>query len=153
MNELKQKAYIFGSIFTLSNWLQVLGNKFDRNITTKQWLFILSVSTFTQPPTLSEAANLIGYSRQNAKRIASVLHEPGYVIISRDKNDARALRIELTPKSIAYFKNRDKREIEFLERLFDGFDAELVNSVYQGLAKLEQNIKRMNQGGILDNED
>jgi len=153
MNELKQKAYIFGSIFTLSNWLQVLGNKFDRNITTKQWLFILSVSTFTQPPTLSEAANLIGYSRQNAKRIASVLHEAGYVIISRDKNDARALRIELTPKSIAYFKNRDKREIEFLKMLFDGFDAELVNSVYQGLAKLEQNIKRMNQGGILDNED
>lgn len=153
MNELKQKAYIFGSIFTLSNWLQALGNKFDKNITTKQWLFILSVSTFTQPPTLSEAANLIGYSRQNTKRIASVLHEAGYVIISRDKYDARALRIELTPKSVAYFKQRDKREIEFLETLFEGFEAELVNSVCRGLAKLEQNIKKMNLGGISDNEN
>lgn len=144
MNELEQKAYIFGTIFTLSNWLQTLGNKFDENITTKQWLFILGVSNFAQPPTLSEVANLIGYSRQNAKRIAAALHENGYVIISKDQNDARALRIELTPKCIAYFKKRDKREIEFLEKLFAGFDAELVKSVYQGIIKLEQNIKAMN---------
>jgi DNA-binding MarR family transcriptional regulator len=144
MNELKQKAYIFAKVFTLSNWLQVLGDKFDKNITTKQWLFVLGVSTFAQPPTLSEVANLIGYSRQNAKRIAAVLHETGFVILSKDQNDARALRIELTTKSIEYFKKRDKREIEFLEKLFAGFDAELVNSVYQGLIKLEQNIKTMN---------
>ena len=105
MNLLEQKAYIFGTIFTLSNRLQVLGDEFDKNITIKQWLFILGVSRFEEPPTVSEVASFIGYSRQNAKRIAAALHKIGYVIISKDKNDARALRIELNPKCTEYFKH------------------------------------------------
>ena len=146
MNTLQQKAYIFGKIFTISNWLQTLGDKFDKNITTKQWLFILGVSHFQEPPILSEVANLIGYSRQNAKRIAADLQSRGYVIISRDQKDARALRIRLTPSCIEYFKKRDQREIDFLEKLFAGIEADLVNSVCQVLIKLEQNIKTMNPG-------
>jgi DNA-binding MarR family transcriptional regulator len=143
VNLLEQKAYIFGTIFTLSNRLQVLGDEFDKNITIKQWLFILGVSRFEEPPTVSEVASFIGYSRQNAKRIATALHERGYVKITKDKKDARALRIKLTSKCIEYFKKRDKREIEFLEEIFAGFDAELTHSIYKGLIRLEQNIKAM----------
>lgn len=142
MNELEQKAYIFGTIFTLSNRLQVLGDEFDRNITAKQWLFILGVSSFEAPPTISEVANFIGYSRQNAKRIAAALQKSGFIMVSKDENDARALRIQTTSKCTEYFATRDKREIEFLEKIFVGFDAELTNSVYRGLVKLEQNIKQ-----------
>ncbi|OQA47485.1 MAG: transcriptional repressor MprA [Firmicutes bacterium ADurb.Bin300] len=141
MDELRQKAYIFGTIFTLANKLQVLGDEFDKNITTKQWLFILGVSTFREPPMISELAKFIGYSRQNAKRIAAALQESGYITITKDENDARASRIELTPKCRQYFKKRDKREIEFLEKLFTGFDAELTHSLYKGLIRLELNIK------------
>ena len=143
MSELEQKAYIFGTIFTLSNKLQVLGDEFDKNITTKQWLFIIGVSTFKEPPMISELANFIGYSRQNAKRIAAVLQKSGYVTISNDEYDARALRIELTPKCREYFEKRDKREIQFLEKIFTGFDAELTHSVYKGLIRLELNIKEI----------
>lgn len=143
MNELKQKAYIFATIFTLANKLQVLGDEFAKNITTKQWLFILGVSNFKQSPMISEVANFIGYSRQNAKRIASALQKTGYVIISKDKNDARAQRIELTSKCAGYFKKRYKREIEFLENIFTGFDAELTECFFNGIVKLEFNIKNI----------
>ncbi len=143
MNELEQKAYAFATIFTLSNRLQVLGDAFDKNITTKQWLFALGVSRFKEPPTISEVANFIGYSRQNAKRIASALHELGFVTISKDKSDARALRIELTSKCIEYFAERDKREVKFLEELFTGFDAESTLSLHKGITKLEHNVKAM----------
>lgn len=143
MDELKQKAFIFATIFTLSNKLQVLGDDFDRNITIKQWLFLVGVSKFSEPPKISEVANFIGYSRQNAKRIAAALQKLGFVAISKDKNDARALRIELTPKCTGYFEKRDKKELEFLEKIFTGFDAEVTCAVYNGLIKLEQNIKAM----------
>lgn len=143
MELLQKKAYIFGTIFTLSNRLQVLGDKFDKNITTKQWLFIVGVSAFKKPPIISELANFIGYSRQNAKRIAATLQESGYVTISKDESDARALRIELTPRCREYFAKRNKREIDFLEKLFAGFDAELTQNLYQGLTKLERNIKEI----------
>ena len=145
MNELKQKAYIFAEIFTLSNRLQTLGDEFDKNFTTKQWLFILAVSRFKEPPTITEVANFIGYSRQNAKRIAADLQKAGYIILQKDKNDARALRIIIESKCIEHFKKRDKREIEFLEQIFLGFDAEMTNNVYRGFLKMEQNINAMDK--------
>ena len=143
MNELEQKAYIFAVIFTLSNKLQVLGDEFDKNITIKQWLFMVSVSKFDTPPTISEVAHFIGYSRQNAKRIAADLDEIGYITIMQDKNDARASRIVLTSRCVDYFNQRGSREIEFLERIFAGFDADLTQSVYEGLHRLEQNIEAL----------
>lgn len=143
MNELEQKAYIFGAIFALSNKLQVIGDKFDANITIKQWLFLVGVSKFSEPPTVSEVANQVGYSRQNAKRMADALQKRGFVTITRDENDARALRIAQTPKCIEYFAARGQRELEFLEEIFNGFDAGLTAGFYQGLSKLEKNIARM----------
>ncbi len=143
MDELAQKAYIFGTIFTLSNKLQVIGDKFDKNITIKQWLLLVSVSKYQEPPTISEVANYIGYSRQNAKRMAAALEKRGFVTITKDKNDARALRIALTPKCQEYFAGREQRELKFLKELFTGFDAELTADFYQGLSQLEKNIETM----------
>ena len=143
MDELEQKAYIFGTVFALSNKLQVLGDAFDENITIKQWLFCVCVSKFDEPPTLSEVANFIGYSRQNAKRIAVALNEGGYITIIKDQDDARALRISLTPKCTDYFTKRCHRELEFLEKVFTGFDADLTHSVYKGLTRLQENIEVM----------
>jgi DNA-binding MarR family transcriptional regulator len=143
MNELQKKAYIFATIFTLSNRLQTLGDEFDKNFTTKQWLFIVAVSRFKEPPTITEVANFIGYSRQNAKRIAADLEKAGHIMLQKDENDARALRIIINPQCMEYFKKRDKREIEFLEQVFTGFDEKLTNNVYEGIVKLEQNVKAM----------
>ena len=145
MNELEQKAYIFATIFTFSNRLQALGDEFDKKFTTKQWLFILAVSRFKEPPTITEVANFIGYSRQNAKRIAADLQKAGYIRLQKDENDARALRIIIKSECIEHFKKRGKREIKFLEQIFLGFDAELTGSVYKGFVKMEQNIRAMNQ--------
>ena len=147
MNELEEKAYIFGSIFALANKLQVLGDTFDKNITIKQWLFIVSVSKFYEPPTLSEVANFIGYSRQNAKRIAAALNERGYITIIKDQDDARALRISLTQKCTDYFAQRSQKELEFLDNLFKGFTAGLTHDVYRGLTRLTENIEMMNNDG------
>ncbi len=143
MDELERKAYIFASIFALSNKLQVLGDAFDKNITIKQWLFMVGVSKFSEPPTVSEVANFVGYSRQNAKRIASSLAGRGCVTITQDKNDARALRIALTPKCKAYFARRSSRELEFLDNIFTGFDTELIDGFHRGLSRLEENIETM----------
>ena len=143
MDELQQKAYIFGSVFALANKLQVLGDAFDKNITIKQWLFCVCVSKFDEPPTLSEVAKFIGYSRQNAKRIAAALNERGYITIIKDQDDARALRISLTPKCTDYFTKRSHRELEFLDKLFNGFDADLTRDLYKGLSRLAENIEVM----------
>jgi DNA-binding MarR family transcriptional regulator len=143
MKELEKKAYIFATIFALANKLQVLGDQFDQNITTKQWLFVVGVSAFKEPPMISELANFIGYSRQNAKRIANDLQKGGFVKIKSDASDARALRIELTAKCREHFAERDQREIEFIEKLFTDFDSEKTDHLYDGIIRLEKNIKEV----------
>ncbi len=143
MSDLEQNAYIFASIFTLANKLYVLGNRFDRNVTVKQWLFLVCVSKFDEPPNMSEVADFVGYTRQNAMRLATALQKRGYVEIQKDRNDARAWRILLTPKCRSYFSKRGGKETEFLTKLFDGFDADQTAAVFKGLITLERNIAVM----------
>ncbi len=144
MDDLNEKAFIFGSIFTLSNKLQILGDKFDKNLTIKQWLLLAGIDkSESTSPTISEVAAIIGSSRQNAKKMISILEKRQFVEVRKDKDDARILRISLTEKCKDYFKEREKRELEFIEQLYDGFDSSLINNLCKGISKLEKNILKI----------
>lgn len=154
MDNLNEKAFIFGSIFTLANRLQVLGDKFDENLTMKQWLLLASITTINEKaPTISEIANVIGYSRQNVKKTASILEREGFITFQKDITDARILRIILTEKCEYFFKQREQRELEFLEQLYDGFDTNLVTGLFQGLTKLAENMMEMEKQYAKDEKE
>ncbi len=144
MDNIKEKAYIFGSIFTIANRLQILGDKFDENLTTKQWLLIASITRMDNAtPTISEVSHQIGNSRQNVKKMASILEKEGFLSLEKDINDARILRIRLTEKCLNHFRQREQRELDFIEKLFTEFDANKVTGLYQGLSKLSDNMIEM----------
>ncbi|MBP1926959.1 DNA-binding MarR family transcriptional regulator [Sedimentibacter acidaminivorans] len=144
MDDLNEKAFIFGSIFTLSNKLQILGDKFDEYLTIKQWLLLAGISNSgSDSPTISEVATIIGSSRQNAKKMVSILEKRQFLTVRKDKDDARILRISLTEKCIGYFEERENRELKFIEQLYDGFDSTLIKSLCKGISKLEKNIGEM----------
>ncbi|MDF2567766.1 MAG: MarR family transcriptional regulator [Oscillospiraceae bacterium] len=144
MNNLGEKAYIFGSIFTLSNKLQSLGDKLDNNLTVKQWLLLAGIfKCENDAPTITEVSSLIGNSRQNIKKMVLILEKEGFVTLQKDLNDARILRIGLTEKCLHYLKRREKKELQFLEQLFEGFDPNSVRSLSDGISKLDQNIIEM----------
>jgi len=141
--DMEKQAYIFGGILTLANRLQVLGDKLDDNITLKQWLFIAVISKLEQPPTISEVAQVTGNSRQNVKKMAALLVKQGFVSLTKDEQDARIVRIHLNPKCIAYFQNRSDKENEFMTSLFNAFDDQLTDGLYEGMMKLAENVNRM----------
>ena len=140
---IEKIASIFGGIFTLANRLQVLGDKFDKEITTKQWLLIASIAKHASPPTISEVAGQIGYSRQNVKKMAVILERQGYLVLQKDMHDARILRILLTEKCSNHFKQREDRELEFLLTLFRDFDPSKLTGLYQGISHLAANLMEM----------
>lgn len=144
MKNPEEKAYIFGSIFTLSNRLQILGDKFDENITIKQWLLLAAIFKNSSPsPTISEVADIIGNSRQNVKKMSLILEKDGFLEMNKDKNDKRIIRIRLTQKCLDYFKGREKRENEFIEQLFQDFDVKEIHSMKMTMMKLAKNISKM----------
>lgn len=142
--DMEKQAYIFGGILTLANRLQVLGDKLDDHITLKQWLFIAVISKLEQPaPTISEVAKVTGNSRQNVKKMAVLLERQGFVSLMQDEQDARIIRIHLTPRCTTYFRDRSDKENEFMASLFDSFDERLTDGLYQGVMRLADNVSRM----------
>lgn len=141
MNDLQDKAYIFGSIFTLSNKLQVLGDKMDPKLTVKQWLFLAGITKCeSASPTLSEIAALIGSSRQNVKKMAVILEKQGFIAMSKDERDARMLRVSMTDCCKEYLKQREKSELEFIEEVFCGFEPHELSALSGAIRKLEKNV-------------
>lgn len=147
MNEKEQQAYILGAFLMLANRLQVLGDKLDDTITMKQWLLIAVILKSGSPaPALSDLAAMIGSSRQNVKKMALLLEKQGFVALSKDEKDARILRVRLTEECRVYFTGRHREEEQFMDDLFQDFNAELTTGLFTGLTKLTDNIARMEAG-------
>ena len=141
---LEKKAYIFEGLFLLANRLQALGDGLDDKITLKQWLFIASIIGSEQVSlAITELANYIGTSRQNAKKMATILEKKGFVALERDKSDARILRVSLTDKCTDYLAKRSKLENQFIERLFSEIDEEIINKTSIGISALLNNVIEM----------
>jgi DNA-binding MarR family transcriptional regulator len=96
------RAEAFGSLFVIMAHLSRRADRelADLGLTTRQWL-LLAVLTNALPgsrPSLSEAAEKYGSSRQNVKQVALGLEARGFVRLVPDPADARTTRIELTDK-------------------------------------------------------
>ncbi|GIO85446.1 MarR family transcriptional regulator [Paenibacillus faecis] len=146
MNQEEKQAFIFATILTLANRLQIVGDKLDKNITLKQWLLIAIILKNGNPaPTLGEVAGIFGCSRQNIKKLAMILEKQGFVALERDEQDARVVRVQLTSKCHAYFKGREDLENEFMQDLFHHFDEKLTNGLFYGIQQLVDNLGRLEE--------
>lgn len=144
MENLEEKAHVFGEIFIMSNRLQVLGDKFDENLTLKQWLLLVGIlKNDVASPTISEVASFIGNSRQNVKKMAVILEKKGFLTLDKDTKDARILRLSATSKCKIYLKQRENKELEFFEKLYEGLDTNLITGLNNGVTKLAENIVEM----------
>jgi DNA-binding MarR family transcriptional regulator len=101
-DDLATRAELFGAVFLIAQHLTRRADRelADLGLTTRQWL-LLAVLTKALPgssPSLSEAAEEYGSSRQNIKQMALGLEARGYVRLVPDPADARTTRIELTER-------------------------------------------------------
>ena len=141
---IKEKGYIFGAIFFFANKLQNAGNKLFTEITMKQWLLLISIiRSGLENPTLTEVSEVIGYSRQNVKKIVVHLEKAGLVKMQKDINDGRVLRITLTRRCNLYLESRKEKENEFIENLYAGITDDEIEMMFLTMKKLENNILKL----------
>lgn len=92
-------------------------------LTARQWLLLAVISRGfpAGSPSLTEAADRYGTSRQNVKQIAIGLQRRGWLRIEPDPVDGRTTRLVLTDK-IAVFASPELQEQgdEFLHTVFAG---------------------------------
>lgn len=147
MKAPSEKHFIHGGIFVLANRLQLVGDMFTGDITTKQWFMLVAVATSDIPqPAITDIAKDLGCSRQNVSRMLSTLVAKGYLVHEPSKEDARKQCIRLTAKAAEKMAEISAMGQRFIERLFEGVeDAQVLEGV-RLIEQLNNNLLRIENG-------
>lgn len=144
MKNVTRKEILLSRLFNLSNKIQNLGDLLDSEITMKQGQMLEIINQYeTGPIMITELSELIGSSRQNAKKMALLLSNQGYLSLARDEKDARILRVALTEKGSLYCSSRRDADKRFLNNVFDGFTDKQLKGLIKNFDKLSKNVAKM----------
>ncbi|HYO42154.1 MAG TPA: MarR family transcriptional regulator [Candidatus Limnocylindrales bacterium] len=99
---LQPASDAFGGVFVLAGHLARLTDEglADWGLTTRQWLLlaVLAKGFPARSPSLTEAAQAYGTTRQNVKQIAMGLEARGWLRLVPDPRDRRTIRLEVTDR-------------------------------------------------------
>ena len=152
-DELLQAASdAFGGVFVIVSHLTRLTDQalVDWDLTSRQWLLlaVLTRGFADRAPSLTEAADAYGSSRQNVKQIALGLESRGFLRLVPDPQDARTTRLELTGRVRIFDEPEGRaRSRELLETTF----AHLTRDEVLGLRDLVGRWLQALSGPHLDN--
>lgn len=152
--EDRRKA-IFSTLFIAGNRLQTLFDRRIPEVSLKQFLLLSLVRQSEEPLTLTRLGELLGCSRQNAKKLAGALAKKGFVTVRRSPRDARAVCAALTEKGRDYFETDFsvyREELRYLFAVYTEGEVEtlftLLSRLYAGIENLEKRTAAAeNQGG------
>ena len=125
------------SLFSVTNKLQIQGDKHLQDMTIRQILAIPSL--FHAPDgkaTINHIARSMGTSKQNAKQIVDALERKGYLSVAKSTQDKRAVNVVITPNGQQAFQACSERTDIFLATIFDNFTTKELETLCTLLQKL-----------------
>ncbi|MGL5674931.1 MAG: MarR family winged helix-turn-helix transcriptional regulator [Cellulosilyticaceae bacterium] len=143
--QLFTRRYVFGGVFVTANTLQTVMDRIltQVGLTSKQWLLLAVLEEFCkdEPPTLKEAAVLMGSTHQNVKQIALKLQEKGFVSLEKDEKDKRIVRIRRIGVSEDLGEAYEEGAVQFIDTLFEGFTEEELGTTMKVLFEMNERLK------------
>ncbi len=136
-----QTKAIFNSLFIVGNKLQTLFDNHIPEISLKQFMLLSLIRHSKKPFTFTKLGGLLGCSRQNIKKLASVLEKKGFVTIEQSPADMRALCICPAPKLEDYFENVFSNYQKELSFLFSVYTEEEIRTFFTLFMKLYTGIE------------
>lgn len=140
-----ERLVVFGSIFTVSNRLQLVMDQQMPDISAKQWFVLTILSFFDSPPSLIGLAGACDTSYQNIKQIVLKLEKKGFVFLEEDKEDRRMKRIVTTPKLLEWKRKTDDQSAGFIETLFQPLSPDQVSGIKEALLILHERLGEMRE--------
>ena len=138
---IDSRLFLVGCMNAFNNRFQAAGDSFLGNISWKQVFTLSCIGLFDQPPTIRELAEFIGCSHQNTKQLLLKLENSGFVVLARDKEDKRKIRISLTKKSRQLqIRNSELRE-QYMTRLFQGITEPETTAAIDLFLSLDKNLR------------
>ncbi|TXK80697.1 MarR family winged helix-turn-helix transcriptional regulator [Paenibacillus sp. N3.4] len=132
---LMQQA--FATLFSLTNKLQIQGDKYIVHVTTRQFMAMTAVAHLPEhETTLNNIAKKLGTSKQSVKQLITIIENKGLVITVPSQEDKRAINVKITESGKQVLLEAAEKGLFFLENLFKDFTMEEIESLWSLLKKL-----------------
>lgn len=141
----KQCKAIFNTLFIVTNKLQTTFDQHIPDITLKQFMLLTLIKQSSQPLILTQLGELLGCSRQNVKKLATILEKKGFVKIKSNQFKTKGVLIEPTKKMKDYFNNDFVKFEAELKYLFANYTKEEINQLFILMMKLYPGINNLKE--------
>jgi Transcriptional regulators len=125
------------TLFSVTNKLQMQGDKHLQDITIRQ---MLAIPALVHAPdgkaTINHLARSMGTTKQSAKQIVDAMERKGYLSVVPSEQDKRAVNVTVTPEGQKAFRVCSERTDEFLADIFCNLNAEELETLCFLLKKL-----------------
>jgi len=125
------------TLFSVTNKLQMQGDKHLKDITIRQ---MLAIPALVHAPdgkaTINHLARSMGTTKQSAKQIVDAMERKGYLSVAPSEQDKRAVNVTVTQDGQKAFNDCSGRTDEFLASIFSGFTTEDLETLCTLLQKL-----------------
>lgn len=142
---MDKRLIIYANTFLVANRLQTVMDAELEEVTSKQWLAIIMLGAFEEPPTLKQMAQMCSASHQNTKQIMLKLHQKGYVNMVKDKKDGRAMRIIPLAKIQELNAKYEERSKKFIEEMFSDLTEEEIAVMCKAQFKLYDRLEQISR--------
>lgn len=140
---MDKRLIIFANLFLVANRLQTKMDDAMEELTAKQWLMLAMLGTFDKPPTLKELAHSCDCSHQNVKQLVNKLETKGFVSVTPDPEDGRAMRISATQKLEDWDRRNSENSNQFVAKMFEDLDTEEIVTTYRALTKIYNSLNKL----------
>lgn len=134
---------VFGYVFAVANRLQRVLDAVMPEVTAKQWWLLVTLSRFTEPPTLGELAKAADTSHQNTRQILDKLAVKGFVELVPDETDGRASRVVATERVAQWGQKTASESRRFMTQMYAGLNEEELAIVASGLMRIHEALANM----------
>ncbi len=142
MNRIEKAQRVFGYTLLFGNKLQLFGDSLLSDFSLKQWFVLVMIQEMSMDsPSVNQIAEVMGTSRQNIRKMLSILERKGYVDMKPSLTDSRALSITLTDKTKNFMDSNKKWAEQITERLFQGVSEEELEVCMSVSEKLLKNME------------
>ena len=142
-DSMDDRMVIFGSIFTVSNRLQLVMDQQMPELSAKQWFVLTMLSFFDSAPSLIRLATACDSTYQNIKQIVIKLEAKGFVRLEDDAGDKRAKCVVMTSKFSEWSAKSNEQATRFVDTLFEPLSTEQIRDMKNLLLTLHKKLGDM----------
>lgn len=137
LHDLFLMQQVYGTLFSLTNKLQISGDQYFDGLTSRQFMTIVALLHLPKDEaTINNIARKLGTSKQNANRMIVSIEKLGYVTIVPSEKDKRATNVHLTATGKEKVTECSEAMVIFMADAFKKLDTSDLETLWSILKKI-----------------